>query len=105
MNHDPSPRGDRGAPEPNRTSGRTWPLVVLMIVLVVALAYQYRDVIPVELLSVVAFLAVCGGMHVFMHRAMGHGGHDHGGHGQAGHRRTRAPHDDEDWPDDGRGVA
>lgn len=105
MHHDPPPRSGRNAPSDNRMSGRTWPLVVIMIGLVAALAYQYRSVIPVEILSVAALLALCGGMHFFMHRGMGHDGNDPGGHGQADRRRNRPMRHDDDWPDDDRGVA
>lgn len=86
------------------SSGK-WTLVAVLVGLIALLAYPYLSAIPAGVGSFLLFLAVCGGMHVFMHRAMGHGGHDRGGHGQAGHRRRRAPHDDDDWPDDGRGVA
>ncbi len=105
MQHNPPPQGGRGSSPGRRDNGRTWPLIALLTGLIAALVYQYRAAIPVELLSVAALLALCGGMHVFMHRGGGHRGRGHGGHGRDGHERNRSIRKD-DWPDeDDRGTA
>lgn len=73
-------QGDEPEAAGRAWSGGQWTLVAILVGLIALLAYPYVSAIPAGIGSFLLILALCGGMHVFMHRTMGHGGHDRGSH-------------------------
>ncbi len=64
-------------------------LIVFLVIAAILLGYEHRVHIFGGTSGSFVFLAVCIGMHFFMHR--GHGGH--GGHGSHSEPRAKAPDD------------
>ena len=71
------PKADEGRKRPFLNTPVGFALCVFLAVAGVFLLFEHR----VHLLGAwpLLFLLVCGGMHFFMHRGHGHGGHNGGG--------------------------